>query len=81
MQIDELENRLSEIKLELFNNYKKTIKKLSDIQNEEEYNDHDYIENIESQDTDGEIKYITKVIYKINSIKYLNISNIFRYLI
>lgn len=67
MQIDELENRLSEIKLELFNNYKKTIKKLSDIQNEEEYNDHDYIENIESQDTDGEIKYITKVIYKINS--------------
>lgn len=73
MQIDELENRLSEIKLELFNNYKKTIKKLSDIQNEEEYNDHDYIENIESQDTDGEIKYITKVMYKINSIKYLNI--------
>lgn len=67
MQIDELENRLSEIKLELFNNYKKTIKKLSDIQNEEEYNDHDYIENIESQDTDGEIKYITKVTYKINS--------------
>ncbi|PBC32972.1 Zinc finger protein [Apis cerana cerana] len=59
-EIDELENRLSEIKLELFNNYKKTIKKLSDIQNEEEYNDHDYIENIESQDTDGEIKYITK---------------------
>lgn len=62
MQIDELESRLLEVKLELFNNYKKTIKKISDIQNEEEYNDHDYIENTESQDTDVEIKYIQKVI-------------------
>ncbi|OAD54534.1 hypothetical protein WN48_06643 [Eufriesea mexicana] len=59
-EIDELESRLTEVKLELFNNYKKTIKKISDIQNEEEYNDHDYIENTESQDTDGEIKYMQK---------------------
>ncbi|XP_076756055.1 uncharacterized protein LOC143426465 [Xylocopa sonorina] len=59
-EIDELENRLTEVKLELFSNYKKTIKKLSDVQNEEEYNDHDYIENTESQDTDGEIKFVLK---------------------
>ncbi|KMQ92511.1 putative zinc finger protein 484 isoform x1 [Lasius niger] len=50
-EVDELETRLTEIKLELFNNYKRTVKKLSNIfQNEEEYNDHDYIDNtIESQ--------------------------------
>ncbi|KAF3424864.1 hypothetical protein E2986_05590 [Frieseomelitta varia] len=58
--IDELESRLTEVKLELFNNYKKTIKKISDLQNEEEYNDHDYIENTESQDVDGEIRYVQK---------------------
>lgn len=54
-EIDELEARLGEVKLELFNNYKKTIKKISDIiQNEEEYNDHDYIENVEGQDNQAE---------------------------
>ena len=61
LQIDELEIRLTEVKLELFNNYKKTVKKISDVQNEEEYNDHDYIENTESQDADGEIGYVQKV--------------------
>lgn len=35
------------------------MKKVSDMQNEEEYNDHDYIENTESQDM--EIKYLEKV--------------------
>lgn len=54
-----MENRLTEVKLELFNNYKRTVKKVSDMQNEEEYNDHDYIENIESQDM--ELKYAEKV--------------------
>lgn len=52
------------MKSEIFNNYKKTIKKLSDMQNEEEYNDHDYIENTEIQGTDMEVKYIEKVIHK-----------------
>lgn len=51
-EVDELENRLTEVKLELFNNYKRTVKRLSDLfQNEEEYNDHDYIDNAESQST------------------------------
>ncbi|CAK9813817.1 Zinc finger protein 235 [Anthophora plagiata] len=59
-EIDELESRLTEVKVELFNNYKKTIKKIADIQNEEEYNDHDYIENTESQGTDVEMKYSQK---------------------
>ncbi|KAG7210531.1 hypothetical protein KM043_012051 [Ampulex compressa] len=59
-EIDELENRLTEVKLELFNNYKKTVKKISDmIQNEEEYNDHDYIENTEG--TEATIKYTQKL--------------------
>lgn len=49
-QVDELENRLLEIKQELYNNYQKTITKISDLsKNEEEYNDHDYINNIENQ--------------------------------
>ncbi|CAK9811836.1 Zinc finger protein 235 [Anthophora quadrimaculata] len=59
-EIDELESRLTEVKVELFNNYKKTIKKIADMQNEEEYNDHDYIENTESQGTDVEMKYSQK---------------------
>ena len=59
-EIDELESRLAEVKLEIFNNYKKTVKKLSDMQNEEEYNDHDYIENLESQGTDLEVRYVEK---------------------
>lgn len=65
---------MTEVKVELFNNYKKTIKKISDVQNEEEYNDHDYIENIEnietventeSQGTDVDMKYAQRVINKI----------------
>ncbi|XP_017875013.1 zinc finger protein 714-like [Ceratina calcarata] len=59
-EVDELENRLTEVKVELYSNYKKTIKQLSDEQNEEEFNDHDYIENMDSQDADGEIKYADK---------------------
>ncbi|XP_076680788.1 uncharacterized protein LOC143375490 isoform X3 [Andrena cerasifolii] len=59
-EIDELESRLAEVKLEIFNNYKKTVKKLSDMQNEEEYNDHDYIENLESQGADLEVRYVEK---------------------
>lgn len=51
-EVDELETRLTEIKLELFNNYKRTVKKLPNVfHNEEEYNDHDYIDNTESQNT------------------------------
>ncbi|XP_012530805.1 zinc finger protein 431 [Monomorium pharaonis] len=53
-EVDELENKLSQIKMELCNNYKKTIevKKLRDIlQNEEDCNDHDYTDNTESQST------------------------------
>lgn len=59
--MDELETRLTEIKLELFNNYKRTVKKLSNIfHNEEEYNDHDYIDNTESQNTgETEVKNTT----------------------
>ncbi|XP_011256418.1 zinc finger protein 431 isoform X1 [Camponotus floridanus] len=50
-EVDELETRLTEIKLELFNNYKKTVKKLPNIlYNEEEYNDHDYIDSTENND-------------------------------
>ncbi|XP_032667216.1 zinc finger protein 676-like isoform X2 [Odontomachus brunneus] len=49
-EFDELQNRIAEIKLDLFNNYKKTVKELSDMfQNEEEYNDHDYADNAENQ--------------------------------
>ncbi|XP_072761012.1 uncharacterized protein [Anoplolepis gracilipes] len=52
-EVDELETRLTEIKLELFNSYKRTVKKLSNIfHNEEEYNDHDYIDNTDSQNID-----------------------------
>ncbi|XP_076644623.1 uncharacterized protein LOC143354426 [Halictus rubicundus] len=57
-EVDELESRLTEVKLELFNNYKRTVQKVSDMRNEEDYNDHDYIENTESQDT--ELKYTEK---------------------
>ncbi|XP_078035837.1 uncharacterized protein LOC144469440 [Augochlora pura] len=59
-EVDELETRLTEVKVELFNNYKRTVQKISDLQNEEEYNDHDYIENTESQGTDVELKYEEK---------------------
>lgn len=56
-QVDELENRLLEIKQELYNNYQKTITKLSDLsKNEEEYTDHDYINNIENQAMEIELK-------------------------
>lgn len=53
-EVDELESKLTEIRMELCNNYKKTeeVKKLCAIlQNEEEYNDHDYTDNTESQNT------------------------------
>lgn len=57
--MDELQSKLTEIKMELCNNYKKTIevKKLCDIlQSEEDYNDHDYADNSESQSTLVEVK-------------------------
>ncbi|KAL2733303.1 zinc finger protein 724-like [Vespula maculifrons] len=56
-EVDELENRLLEIKQELYNNYQKTVTKISDLsKNEEEYNDHDYINNIENQTIEIELK-------------------------
>ncbi|KAL0114616.1 hypothetical protein PUN28_011724 [Cardiocondyla obscurior] len=51
-EISELEGKLDEIKIEICKNYKKTVevKKLCDIlQNDEDYNDHDYTDNTESQ--------------------------------
>lgn len=55
-EVDELETRLTEIKLELFNNYNKTVNKLSNtFHNEEEYNDHDYIDSTESQIVETEV--------------------------
>lgn len=61
-EIDELETRLVEVKIELFNNYKRTVKKISDLmQTEEEYNDHDYIENAELQAADANVKYTQKI--------------------
>lgn len=51
------------------------------MQNEEEYNDHDYIENTESQDTDGEIRYIQKVMNKVKtSYTYTYTINIIIYI-
>ncbi|XP_014601679.1 PREDICTED: zinc finger protein 2 homolog [Polistes canadensis] len=56
-EIDELENRLLEIKQELFNNYQKTITKITDLsKNDEEYNDHDYINNLEGETMEVELK-------------------------
>lgn len=59
--MDELETKLTEIKLELFNNYRRTVKKLSNtFHNEEEYNDHDYIDNTESQNIiETEVRNVT----------------------
>lgn len=74
--MDELETRLTEIKLELFNNYKRTVKKLSNIfQNEEEYNDHDYIDNtIESQNIgETEVRNATQSLIKFNQLLYIYI--------
>lgn len=61
--MDELESKLIEIKMELCNNYKKTIKikKLCNIQTEEDYNDHDYTDNTESQSTLIEVKCYIKL--------------------
>lgn len=61
--MDELESKLIEIKMELCNNYKKTIKikKLCNIQIEEDYNDHDYTDNTESQSTLIEVKCYIKL--------------------
>lgn len=62
--MDELENRVAEVRLELSNNYKKTLKKLSHLfQNEEEYNDHDYADNAESQSTVAEVKFY--ILYEV----------------
>lgn len=56
-EIDELENRLLEIKQELFNNYQKTITKITNLsKNDEEYNDHDYINNLEGETMEVELK-------------------------
>lgn len=59
-EVDELENRLAEIKVELFANYKRTTRKLSNVvyQDEEEFNDHDYTENpdIQSSELSGSTK-------------------------
>jgi len=41
------------------------VKKLTDIfQNEEEYNDHDYTENAETQSTIVEVRYSTMQLIK-----------------
>lgn len=51
------------------------------MQNEEEYNDHDYIENTESQNIDGEIRYIQKVMNKVKaSYTYTYTINIIIYI-
>ncbi|XP_071553122.1 uncharacterized protein [Temnothorax nylanderi] len=57
-EVDELESKLTEVKMELCNNYKKTIevKKLCDILQNEDYNDHDYTDNTESQHTIEEVQ-------------------------
>jgi len=57
--VDELENKLTKIKTELYKNYKKTteVKKLCDIlQNDEEYNDHDYTDSTGSQSAKTGVK-------------------------
>ncbi|KAG5325811.1 ZN235 protein, partial [Pseudoatta argentina] len=50
-EADELKNKVTKLKTELCNSYKKTIEvhKLCDIFQNEEYNDHDYTDNTESQ--------------------------------
>ena len=51
LQVDALECRMSELKCDIFNNYKQTIKKLSEsFLNNEEYNDHDYLDASEMAD-------------------------------
>ncbi|XP_046602152.1 zinc finger protein 300 isoform X1 [Neodiprion pinetum] len=64
-EIDELEGRLAEVKLEIFTNYKRTIGKVSNIiyPEEEDYNDHDYLENPETQSSESPDK--TKVNQKL----------------
>ncbi|XP_008553025.1 zinc finger protein 723 [Microplitis demolitor] len=47
-EYDELTNRLAEIKHDIFETYRKTVKKLTEDV-EEEYNDHDYVDH-DSQD-------------------------------
>lgn len=77
--MDELESKLTEIKMELCNNYKKTIevKKLCDIlQNEEDYNDHDYTDNTESQSTLIEVKYYMKLDENQSIIIIVSFNNI-----
>lgn len=56
-QYDELQSKVSTIKLKLFNSYKDTLKEFSDLfQTEEEYNEHDYADNAESQNAVIEVE-------------------------
>lgn len=49
LQVDALECRMSEIKCDIFNSYKQTIRKVSEsFSNDEEYNDHDYLDTSET---------------------------------
>ncbi|XP_034934486.1 zinc finger protein 568-like [Chelonus insularis] len=48
-EYDELQNRTSEIKKEVLNNYNRTMKKITELHAEEEYNDHDYIDHDDNQ--------------------------------
>ncbi|XP_012273310.1 zinc finger protein 436 isoform X2 [Orussus abietinus] len=67
-EIDELETRLAEIKLEIYTNYKRTIKKIV-LQDDEDYNDHDYIDNSESVPSESSMtKYNQKPRKKVIGI-------------
>ncbi|XP_033210509.1 zinc finger protein 585A-like isoform X2 [Belonocnema kinseyi] len=48
-EVDALECRMSEIKCDICNSYKQTIKKVAEsFSNDEEYNDHDYLDTSET---------------------------------
>ncbi|XP_012265939.1 zinc finger protein ZFP2-like isoform X2 [Athalia rosae] len=70
-EVDELESRLAEVKLEIYTNYKRTAQKLANAvhQDEEECNDHDYVENLDIQasESPGNPKFKQKVKKKINN--------------
>ncbi|XP_015592351.1 zinc finger protein 37 [Cephus cinctus] len=70
-EVDELETRLSEIRLEIFTNYKRTIAKISGVpQGDDECNDHDYVDNSELQNTgDPTVKFSQKLKKKIVEVK------------
>ncbi|XP_011506031.1 PREDICTED: zinc finger protein 502-like isoform X2 [Ceratosolen solmsi marchali] len=72
-EANELESKLTEVKLEISNLYKKTSMKFLKINaNGDEYNDHDYIDNLENVDTlsvvkiPGKMKEIKKKSKKVN---------------